>query len=176
MAAQLDRLVGGLNESLLALEQLHTAASGQQTILNSQGEGCEKQLHSIRDAALGSLVEVQGLLDGIRTQGELVLGMADYVAVADDALRNLQEKMSAAAELAAVYLGDRRGQAPALVTALRQDYTMASERQVFESVVGSRKKAATSPAPAAIELFEDSPPPKSAAVTAPVSSGDVELF
>ncbi len=172
MAAQLDRLVAGLNASLQALAQLHAAAGEQQQTLNVSGAGCEKQLHGIRDAALGSLIEVHTLLDGIREQGEQVLGQADYGAVADDALRDLQEKMSAAAALAADCLGDHHVAPANLVAALQLDYTMASERQVFNSAVGGGNK---SDAAGEMEFFGEPPPAKKSAV--PVAAGgDVELF
>lgn len=135
MAGQLDRLVEGLAESLQALGQLHQAASEQKAALGQKGGVCETQLHGLRDLALTSLTEVHELLDGIRAKGESVLGAVNYVATADDTLQNLQRKLGAAAFQAARQLGDRHSGENNRIGKLTKEYTMASERHVFESTL-----------------------------------------
>lgn len=135
MASQLDHLVSGLNETLQSLEKLHAHASGQQTVLGEQGATCQQQLHGLRDAALASLVGIHDLLNGIRHQGETVLATADYVATADDTLARLEEALGAVAATAAAQCGTPGRAGTTRVASLKENYTMASERDVFESIV-----------------------------------------
>ncbi len=171
MARQLDRLVSGLNESLQSLEKLHAEASAQQSVLIAKGGDCENRLHAMRDKALASLIDIHDLLNGIRTQGEMVLDAANYVSTADASLAELEEKLLVVADLAAQQMGENPQRKRSLVTRFRQDYTMASERRVYETTLtgsGAADSAVERDVPAAtgaVELF-DAPPPANGGQTA----------
>ena len=155
MAAQLDQLVAGLNESLKALEKLHADASAQQAVLTEKGGDCEKRLHTLRDSALAALIDVHDLLNGIRAQSELVIGSANYISTADDALADLEQKLICVADLAAEQIGENRRRQHGLLARFKQHYTMASELRVHENALAGK-------------LADE--------ISAPVSSGEVELF
>jgi hypothetical protein len=196
MARQLDQLVAGLNESLQQLEKLHTAASAQQKVLLDQGAECEKQLHAMRDDALSALVDIHNLLGNIRQQGEEVAVTATYIEVADASLEELQKKLSAVAAQAAEQVFFRTGGTHSVVSNLKHDYTMASERRVYEAALKGHDADVAASIPAAdesmeVELFDAPEPPvtKTAAPSAapaatsasrapaPAAIGDnVELF
>ena len=113
IAGQLDHLVAGLTESLAALETLHAAATAQMAALAERGAVAEQQLHALRDAALMSLTDVNSLLEGIRSQGGVVLATTNYTAT-DDALARLEAQLESIAALAAP-LGGRRTDVLSLV-------------------------------------------------------------
>lgn len=171
MAGELDHLVAGLTESLHALETFHTQASAQNTTLTQKAGDCERQLHELRDKALGSLVDVHDLLNGIRHQGEQVIRTANYIATADTALGNLHEKLSALANLAARMLGKNYRADPNLLAQFKADYTMASERQVFAQTQHSPSatQAAAPPPPADVELFDPPAPGNSTGESQPAA-------
>ncbi len=186
MASQLDHLVAGLTESLRGLEKLHADASGQQGVLAEKGTACEHQLHGLRDAALASLVDVHDLLNGIRSHGEKVLGCAEYVATADASLVRLEATLGSAAAVAKEQIGGRPVVGSEQLAAFQRNYTMASERDVFASVVaaGAAPSVAAKPQRAPtpdVELFDHAPLPEipplaTAAMPAIATAGNVELF
>lgn len=159
MAKQLDHIVSGLSESLRELERLETAAGSQKVTLDEQGGGIEQRLHTLRDSALSALVDVFDLLNGIREQGKLILATVDYVATADESLAKLESKLDQVAQLATERLGNRR-RTGNIVSHFAQDYTMDSERKVFENVVaangarGQEVAAATAANGTDVELFD----------------------
>jgi ElaB/YqjD/DUF883 family membrane-anchored ribosome-binding protein len=140
---------------LQALEKLHADASSQQGVLVEKGSDCEKQLHTLRDSALAALIDVHDLLNGIRAQGELVIDSANYIQTADDALADLESKLLTVADLAAEQIGETRHRENGLLSRFKKHYTMASELRVHESVLAGKSVGE---------------------ISAPVASGDVELF
>ncbi|HEX7653383.1 MAG TPA: hypothetical protein VF607_07750, partial [Verrucomicrobiae bacterium] len=160
MANQLDQLVAGLAESLRELEILHNSASEQKQALDTQGAKCENELHGLRDDALTALGVVSELLDGIRQQGQAVLSTATYVSTADHALADLQAKLEAVTAKSTSVLGKDKIFDDKLISEIRNDYTMASERAVFDASMGgaaakdASKIGETSPDIASVELFD----------------------
>ena len=161
IAEQLDHLVTGLAESLSALGNIHASAAIQKITLEDRGTTSEQHLHALRDAALASLTDVNALLENIRKQGGAVLATANYVATGDGALARLESHLDVVAKLAADQLGGRRTEDLNRITQLKESYTMASERNVFESTAtrainsSAAKSSEPSPAPVAVGADEN---------------------
>jgi len=165
IATHLDQVSSGLASSVQSFDQLHTQALLEQDELTQQGGQAEASLHQLRDEALTLLQTIGSRLQLIHSKAGETLDTIQYTATADDTLATLQTRLEALAVAAASQSTSNPPAAANLVDGFRQDYTMASERQVFDKVMQTPEQlpsAATAAPPAgtAMEFFEpmETPP------------------
>jgi hypothetical protein len=153
-AGRLDALAAGLAESVRAFGRLRTEGRGQQTALNQQGRGEEQQLHAFRDRALETLHGIGTSLDDIRAEARQTLESVQFSRFHQVMLPALRQPLQAIAAAAERWLqAEGRGVSHTnLIGRFKRDYTMASERQVFDGVV-----SATCAAPAAGSVARPAP-------------------
>ncbi|MFO1475277.1 MAG: hypothetical protein U1F98_01335 [Verrucomicrobiota bacterium] len=183
IAHDLDQLAIGLSRNVQAFEELQARALKQQAELDTRGRESEQELHAMRDDALASLQKLHALIDLIVADSTQSLENTRYGQTADPLLSQLQQQLQ---DLAA-FAGPAAAAAPAAAEGLdelQRDYTMASERHVFASVIQNSNPStpATTPGPTHSIEFFDTPatPPAPAPATAATPTQDlgdnVELF
>lgn len=170
ISQHLDQVASGLTDSVKAFDRLHTQAAKQLDGLSREGTAAEMDLHALRDEALMSLDKISGDLELIKKQATHALTTIHYTEAAEETLQDLQNQLEALAETAHEQLSHDHRPTSNVVTQLRADYTMASERHVFDQLI-NQDQAAPAPTPAAappddIEFFDSPTPP------APVDSAD----
>ncbi len=168
IATHLDQLANGLTENVKAFNQLHAQAKTQQEWLAHPGADAVNDLHKLRDEALTMLQEVGDLLEQIQRQAGETLGAVRYVATADATLSTLQTQLQSLGEAAAEKLGERHDPSKNLLAGFSRNYTMDSERDIYNQVVlGAQAKgpdeASAPPAACEVELFETGMPAESVA-------------
>jgi hypothetical protein len=165
IANHLDQVSSGLASSVQSFEQLHTQALFQRVELAEQGADAEKALHGLRDGSLTTLQSVGDLLKHIQNTAKATLTTITYVATADATLASLQTQLEVVAEAAALNLSGGQ-KSTANLDHFRQDYTMDSERQVFDHVMQGNGTPPAPPPPAGnsseVELFTELEPLPSA--------------
>jgi hypothetical protein len=172
-AASLDSLVGGLAHNVKAFEQLQARGKAQQTELNLQGRQYETQLHAIRDDALQVLRAIGASLDNLGQHARDALALVEFTKFHEVTLPALQAPVQALGQAAERWLDDRQHalSKQSLVESFKQNYTMNSERQVFDDVMAAEAPlapaAGSPPAPPAPALAAT----PSAAATAPAQTG-----
>ena len=139
IATGLDNLAENLARSVTEFEQLHTQALEHQRELSVHGGTQEQALHGLRDEALSTLHRIHGLLNEIQAETKQSLDNVDYIDTADEALVTLQSELRTVAENASRRLGADERKPANLVYEFQRKYTMASEHQVFASVVAGSK-------------------------------------
>lgn len=139
-ASQLDALAAGLAESVNAFGKLQTTGLTQQDVLNQQGRTEERRLHAFRDSALETLRAIGDSLDQLRAQAQRTLATVQFSEFRQSTLPALRLPLIAIADGAQRWVQARGGdQSEAiLVDGFKRNYTMASEREVFASVVSAR--------------------------------------
>jgi hypothetical protein len=165
-ASHLDALVAGLAGSVKACEQLWTDGLAQQTLLKEKGRAEELKLHAFRDKALESLRTIGNLFDEIREQAQRTLATVQFTQFHQVTLPALRTPLVAIADTAERWLQTQScGVAQAsLIEGFKRDYTMASEREVFDGLVpanGSERPTLPGAVPVVgqdIEMFTDLPP------------------
>lgn len=172
-AASLDSLVGGLAHNVKAFEQLQARGKAQQTELNLQGRQYETQLHAIRDDALQVLRTIGVSLENLGQHAREALALVEFTQFHETTLPALQAPVQALGQAAEKWLDDRQHalSKQSLVESFKQNYTMNSERQVFDDVMAAEASlapaAGSPPAPPAPALAAT----PSAAATAPAPIG-----
>ena len=163
-ATKLDAMVTGLAESVMAFEKLQTRGHEQQSQLDEQGCKYEQQLHGIRDGALSTLREIGASLEDIGRQAEIALETIQFKSFHEVTLPALRTPLLALSDAAERCLleHDQELANDVLVDGLKRNYTMATEREVFEGITASG--------------FEENLTPTLTATLAPESSRAVELF
>lgn len=184
VAAQLDALVGGLAGIVQAFGKLRGEGLAQQTLLDGQGCVEEGRLHAFRDEALDTLQTIGSSLDAIRDQANRTLASVKFAPFCQVVLPAMSQALVAIGDLAEKCLQtSARGVSQAsLVEAFKRDYTMASERKVFDGLVSSGASS-TASAPVvepasdpAIELFADTPEANTDPSTAPAEPAPQEAL
>ena len=174
IALELDDLVAGLANSLELVGSLHERACAQQEMLRAMGQASEQQLGALRAGASAALTGVKTEFSAIREQSQQVVHTANYIETADGTLAGLAEKLISVAALAEKHRGEKFLDT-SLIAEFKSSYTMASERQIFESVnaPGKNSGAAEVQAPVAgvaedfgVELFASPDPRPGGAGTA----------
>jgi hypothetical protein len=158
IATHLDQLAAGLTENVKTFDQLHTQAISQQEWLADSGAEVVNGLHKLRDEGLTTLQEVGELLEQIQRQANEALGAVRYVETADTKLTALQTQLQNLGEGAVGKLGERHDPTKNLLAGFRRNYTMDSERHIYNQVVQGTKTEA---------------PPQ---CSAPPAASDVEFF
>lgn len=163
---QLDQLAAGLSESVRWFDQLHAEAFAQQQWLNDQGRAEEQRLHAFRDEALNALRAIGNSLEAIQRQAHQTVQTAHFRQHCEEAMARLQASLLAIAQKAEDWLVQHgAGVNPSNhVEELKRDYTMASERQVYDHLLTSALRgvalvtAPPSSSPSEVELFVDPVP------------------
>lgn len=163
VATHLDQIAAGLNQNVEAFNQLNLQARTQQEWLAHQGHEAETGLHRLRDEALTTLQEVGELLEQIKEQAGEALGSVRYRKTADATLAALQSQLQTLGETAVEQLGPRYDPARNVLGNLHRNYTMDSERQIYQQVVQGMDQNPGPPAlasldPAGVELFAPEAP------------------
>jgi hypothetical protein len=190
VARHLDQLVADLAEGVKELEALQDEALKQQSVLADKGAAAEKSLHALRDDTLATLLQVNTLIDEIRSESQSLIDGIDFVATADGPLAGLQGELQHIADFVGRTIMVAGAKPEALIEKLHGGYTMASERKVFARVVNGQTDGPAAPAENGAELFDDlaqktsvnTPEPTAASqvalATVPTAlpGGNVELF
>ena len=162
VAKELDQLVSGLGTSMATFQQLHQQAQAEQQELDLAGREEERRLHRLRDEALAALTTVSDLFGSIRTLARDALQTINYVETTDGALAALQDSLQAIADAAGRSAETAADQPLVVEAGFRRDYTMASEREVHDRVLGksSPEDPTTDPTSArngweGVELFAE---------------------
>jgi hypothetical protein len=195
-AAQLDAMVAGLADCVRDFGALRSEAAAKEAVLVRETLGEEKRLHAFRDQGLEALQVIGCSLDGIREHAHQTLEAIRFTDFCESVLPGLQAPLRAITEAAELWLKTTGGGVPdtSLIEDLKNDYTMASEREVFDRLAsppGIVPQASAAPAdsggdfelfdvlPAATEFPEsvEKGPELPAPVTGAASLGtNVELF
>ena len=160
-ATQLDQLAEGLAEGVQAFGQLRTDGIVQQEVINEQGRAQEQQLHAFRDRALDSLRGIGSAFDEIRGQAQRTLATVQFTQFHHATIPALRSALIAIGESAQRWLeaqGCTITQA-SLVEGFKRDYTMDSERTVYDGVMAAK----SSPRPPILDVE-------------PISEPSIELF
>ncbi len=159
-AEHLDAMAAGLANCVREFGTLRSEAAAQESSLGQESLAQERVLHAFRDNCLETLRAIGGSLDGIREHAHQTLETIQFTAFCQGILPGLQKPLLNIADSANRWLEDRgcTVKDAHLIEGLKKDYTMASEREVFERLTSSG------------ELFPDSPNPP------PRSAEDFELF
>ena len=159
-AEHLDAMAAGLAKCVREFGTLRSEAAEQESALGQDSLVQEKALHAFRDHGLETLRSIGGSLDGIRAHAHLTLETVQFTDFCEAILPGLQQPLLAIAESANRWLEERgcTVKDAHVIEGLKKDYTMASEREVFERLTSSG------------ELFPDSPNPPAR------SAEDFELF
>jgi hypothetical protein len=158
-ALQLDNLGAGLADSVKAFGKLRDDGLAQQNQLNQQGRTEEEHLHAFRDSALDALRAIGDALDDIQRQARQTLETIRFEKFHKVRLPGLRTPLVAIADMADQWLQRSGASQDILVEGLKRDYTMESERVVFDKVV-SAGISSSAPVP----------------VSEPVASPDIEFF
>jgi len=162
VAQHLDQLVLGLTQGVKELEASQQAAWVQQQNLADEGALAERNLHALRDEALGTLLNLNTLLENIRNESDSISLNLDFVESAKAPLAELQSEMENIIALVGRTTDATEFNAGAFVQKFQNGYTMNSERDVLASVVQGHDGAVAAPATTAVEstveLFDDPEP------------------
>jgi len=157
VAKHLDQLVIGLTSGVKELEALQQEALGQQKCLMEEGAAAEKNLHALRDDALGTLQRLSSLLDDIRDESQTLAHAVDFTESSDAPLVGLIDELKAIIEV----FGSAAHPAPMasemFVKELQSGYTMNSQRDVLASVMGAQVSTPTV-SESTVEMFDTSSP------------------
>lgn len=159
VAKQLDQLVAGLAASAKALEALHGEALKQQVFLNEEGGAKEQNFLALCAEAEAGVARVGTLLDGVRSESQAVIETLNYVGACDGILAGVQAELDAIVTVFGVARDSAEGNPHGFVDQLRHKYTMASERDVYDQVIGGQTTpAAAPPSEMDVEFFDLSAP------------------
>ena len=181
VAVQLDQLATGLADKVQAFEELRGQGLEQQSILNTQGLEEEKKLHAFRDSVLATLHASADSLAHIEECAKQTLEMIQFQEVCEPAIAALQTPLRAIADAAEKWLIAEGCEVTdaSLVESFKRDYTMDSEREIFNQVVSQERAikkalvtASVAPAMANIEMFDDFTSDSSSVATAPAPQPD----
>lgn len=155
-AHQLDGLAAGLASCVQEFGELRSEVAAQEAALSLESLAEEKSLHAFRDGGLQTLCAIGTSLDGIRDEAHLTLDRVRFSDFCQTILPALQAPLRALAAAAERWL-DTRGDklhAADLIGSLKDDYTMASEREVFDRLTAGERKDPEPgcPAPGAGEI------------------------
>ena len=154
VAQKLDQLVLDLGHDLKALEELNTEAIQKRDTLETEGGAAEQSLHQMRNGALDLLNQINGLLDSIRSESGNFVASIRYVDTGDKPLGDLEAKLLELAQVAEAMGG--AGQLTGnLADQARNNYTMTSERKVYDQVVQGKQHTESAAEEYAVELFSD---------------------
>ncbi|MGC3961410.1 MAG: hypothetical protein QM813_26840 [Verrucomicrobiota bacterium] len=168
IATDLDQLVGNLTQSVLNFERLHTLGEEQLQVLNQRGAAQEDGLHALRNDALATLNEISDLLTRIREDSQQALDQVNYLATVGVTLAAIQARLEGVATAVSPCLRDDVPPSADLRKHFERNYTMASEQQVFERIIGGNNAASTpvvTSSESSVELFSSEPEPTAAAAT-----------
>jgi len=163
-AEELEQLAAVLADNVRALGQLKANGVAHQTSLGQEGQSEERQLHAFRDTALETLRAIGDSLDGIQAQAQRTLDTVEFTTFHQETIPALRAPLIAIAAAAERWLqkhGVGLAQA-SLIDGSARNYTMASERVVFEGVVAAQRLANPTPTEVKqipgenIEMFADS--------------------
>ena len=195
-AAQLDAMAAGLADCVRDFGALRSEAAAQESELVRKTLAEEKRLHAFRDQGLEALQVIGSSLDGIRDHAHQTLEAIRFTDFCENVLPGLQSPLRDITASAELWLKTKGGGVPdtSLIDGLKSDYTMASEREVFDRLASPPGIAPPVPAPPAdsggdFELFDVLPtatefpesPEKGQELSAPVTGAaglgnNVELF
>lgn len=150
VGSELDRLVSELHETILDCRKLEGKTQEQQRWLEGQGTQQDEQLHACRDATLSVQHEVKDSLSKIHEQATSTLAHSNFHEASHDGFQRLQASLGECARIANEHLGTTLPTAThSRVHSLKKNYTMESEREVFDATVAERSAPVrnTSPAP-----------------------------
>ncbi|HTH46599.1 MAG TPA: hypothetical protein VMB21_03730 [Candidatus Limnocylindria bacterium] len=153
-AEQLDAMAAGLAKCVREFGTLRSEAAAQESALGQESLAQERVLHAFRDHGLETLRAIGGSLDGIREHAHQTLESVQFADFCQAVLPGLQKPLRSIADSANRWL-EVRGctvKDAHLIEGLKKDYTMASEREVFERLTSSGGLLPDSP----------NPPPRSA--------------
>ena len=142
-AEHLDAMAAGLAKCVREFGTLRSEAAAQESALGQESLAQEKVLHTFRDHGLETLRAIGGSLDGIREHAHQTLESVQFADFCQTILPGLQAPLLAITDTAKLWLEARGcGVADAsLIDGLKRDYTMASEREVFDRLTSPRGTA-----------------------------------
>ena len=155
VARHLDELVADLAEGVKELEALQDEAIKQQSTLANEGAAVESDLHALRDNALATLLQVNTLIDEIRSESQSLTDSIDFIALADAPLAELQKELEQLGAWIARTLPPAAAPPATLSQTLQNGYTMESEREVFARVLNGEARAVPGVVEPGVELFDD---------------------
>jgi hypothetical protein len=146
-ASRLDDLALGLSESVKAFSELRAEGVKQKHTLEVDGLAEEQQLHRFRDVALQAVQTIGTSLEEIRKRAEKATEIVEFKQFYTGNLPALRETLGKIAEIAEerMHEPEKARHQINLSKLLRRDYTMASERRIFEEIVEGKSSAPAGP-------------------------------